>query len=97
MLIYHYSSPEFNFLISLAFFPDTTFFPVSFSNCSIAILAIFILYVSKALFIAISGSYASSIRSFPTCANHNLNGSAFFDGIDCIKRKICSVVITSVL
>ena len=29
-----------------------------------------------------SGSITSSIRSRPTCANHSLKGSAFFDGID---------------
>ena len=39
--IYYCYSPEFNFLISLAFLSDITFLPVSFSNCSFAILAIF--------------------------------------------------------
>jgi len=43
-----------------------------------------------------SGSMVSSILSLPTTASHNLNGSAFGDGMDCIIRKSCSVLTTSV-
>ena len=39
-------------------------------------------YVATALSIAFFGSAISSNLSLPTCANHSLNGSAFFDGMD---------------
>jgi len=43
-----------------------------------------------------SGSCTSFNRSLAICASHNLKGSAFGEGIDCIKRKTSCVSDQSV-
>lgn len=43
-----------------------------------------------------SGSCTSFNRSWAICASHNLKGSAFGEGIDCIKRKTSCVSRQSV-
>ena len=43
-----------------------------------------------------SGSSISSNRSRASEESHNLNGSAFGEGIDCTSRKSCSTSATSV-